>query len=100
VKQDNNKVFTEIKNNIIELVLPIFDKYSDYEKAADTLMENKEYWWGAKIFDYYLISGNSDKAKEVFIKSKEFFENESEPQIHSTQQFEALQLRERGYNCA
>lgn len=98
-KQDNNKVFNEIKMNIVDLVLPIFDKYADYEKAADTLMENKEYWWGAKIFDYYLISGNPDKAKAALMKSKEFFDNESDPETHRAQQFEAFQLRERKYNC-
>lgn len=64
-KQDNQQIFEEIHTNILHLVLPLLDSYSDYERAADTFMQKKEYWWVAKIVDFYLIAGKEEKAKHA-----------------------------------
>ena len=89
-KQDNNKVFEEIKDNLENIIMPLFDKFSDYEKSADTLMQNKEYWWAAKIYDYYLIAGKIDKAKQALIAGKKYYDNQTNPQKEF---FEAFELR-------
>jgi hypothetical protein len=89
-KQDNNKVFEEINENFENLIMPLFDKFSDYEKSADTLIQNKEYWWAAKIYDYYLIAGKADKAKQVLIDGKEFYDKRADPQ---KELFDAFELR-------
>jgi hypothetical protein len=89
-KQDNNKVFEEIKENIEKLILPLFDKFSDYEKSADTLMKNREYWWAAKIYDYYLIAGKVDKAKQVLIAGKEYYDKQTDLQKDF---FDAFEMR-------
>jgi hypothetical protein len=88
--QDNIKVFNEIKGNLQNVIMPLFDKFSDYEKSADSLMENKEYWWAAKIYDYYLIAGKVDKAKKTLIAGKEYYDNQTDPQ---KELFEAFELR-------
>jgi hypothetical protein len=89
-KQDNEKVFKEIKLNLEKLVLPMLDKFSDYEHSADTLMQNKEYWWAAKIYDYYLIAGKLDKAKQALLAGKEYYDKQVDPQKEF---FEALKSR-------
>jgi hypothetical protein len=89
-KQDNIKVFEEIKENLENLILPLFDKFSDYEKSADTLMQNKEYWWAAKLYDYYLIAGNADKAKQVLKVGKEYYDTQADP---PKELFAAFELR-------
>ncbi len=89
-KQDNNKVFEEIKVNIENLVFPLFDKYSTYETSADTLMERKEYWQAAKIYDYYSKTGNFGKAKNTLLAGEQFFSTQTEP---NKQLLEAFELR-------
>jgi hypothetical protein len=89
-KQDNEKVFEEIKQNLKNLVLPLFDKYSDYEKSANALMQKKEYWNIAKIYDYYLISNKVDKAKQALLVGKEYFDRQLDP---PKRLFEAFKLR-------
>ena len=89
-KQDNNKVFQEIEANIKNLVFPLFDKFSDYEKSADTLMGKKEYWQSAKIYDYYIKSGNVDKAKNALLAGREYFRTQVDP---NKQLLEAFELR-------
>ena len=86
-KQDNEKVFKEIKYNLGKLVLPLFDKFSDYEQSADTLMQNKEYWWAAKIYDYYLMAGKIDKAKQALKAGKEYYDNQVNPQKEFVEAF-------------
>jgi hypothetical protein len=89
-KHDNVKVFEEIKENLGNLILPLFDKFSDYEKSADTLMQNKEYWWAAKIYDYYLVAGNAVRAKQVLVAGKEYFDKQADP---PKELFEAFKVR-------
>lgn len=91
-KQDNPKVLQEIKENLEKLVLPLFDKFSNYEQSADTLIQNKEFWWAAKIYDYYLISGKLDKAKQALLAGKEYYDKQVDPQKEF---FEAFELREK-----
>jgi hypothetical protein len=91
-KQDNHKVFEEIKKNLDKLVLPLFDKFSDYEKSADSLMDNKEYWWAARIYDYYLMASRPDKAKLALLAGKKFYDKELDPQ---NELFTAFKLREK-----
>ena len=89
-KQDNETVFNEIIENLEKFVLPHFDKFSDYEKSADTLMQNKEYWDAAKIYDYYLIAGKQDKAKQALLAGKEYYSKLADPQ---RELFEAFKQR-------
>ena len=89
-KQDNEKVFKEIKINLEKLVLPLFDKFSDYEHSADKLMEDKEYWWAAKIYDYYLMAGKIAKAKQALKTGKEYYDKQTDRQEEF---FEAFKLR-------
>jgi Domain of unknown function (DUF4304) len=87
-KQDNIKVFEEIKGNLEKLILPLFDKFSDYEKSADKLMQDREYWWAAKIYDFYLIAGKVDKAKQALIAGKEYYDKIADPQKEPLDAFE------------
>lgn len=91
--QDNSNVFSEIKINLINVIIPSFENYSTYEKAADTLLEKKEYWWGAKIIDYYLISGKEDKAKNALKICNDFFDNETDMENQRPEQFHSFLLR-------
>jgi hypothetical protein len=79
-KQDNEEVFEEIKGNLKKLVLPMLNEYSDYGTAANTLMREKQYWMAAKIYDFYLMAGNPEKAEEALQKGKQFFAKQSDPQ--------------------
>lgn len=87
-KHDNIKVFKEIKDNLENVIMPLFNKFSGYEKAADTLMQDKEYWWAAKIYDYYLIEGKFDKAKKALLAGKEYYDKQTDPQKEFLDAFE------------
>jgi hypothetical protein len=89
-KQDNQQVLDEITANLEGVVLPLFDKYADYETAADTLMKEKQYWMAAGIYDFYIISGKPEKANYALLEGKYFFD----AQPHSQKEFyDALQVR-------
>lgn len=77
-KQDNQKIFEEIQANVTKLVLPLLNRYSDYEQAADTFMQKQEYWWVAKVVDFYLIAGKEQKAKHALQVCKEYLEKNPE----------------------
>jgi len=93
-KQDNETVFQEIKFNLENVVLPLLEKFRDYESSADTLMNKKEYWWAAKIYDYYLMSGKPDKAKQALLAGKNYYNRQKDPQKEHHEAF-LLRLQQK-----
>lgn len=83
-KQDNVEVFNEIKENLLSIGLQILDNYSDYERAADLLLQERQYGFATKIIDFYLLAGNNKKAQSAYEFLYKYFiedENETRPDI-------------------
>lgn len=70
--QNNWEVIDEINLNLTNAAIPILDKYSDYERAADLLLESQSYGFIAKIFDFYFIVGKFEKAKDSLLKARSY----------------------------
>lgn len=64
-KFDNVKLMTDLTKNILNIGIPILNKISDWESAADYLFKKERWMHAAKIFDFYIISNQPKKAMET-----------------------------------
>jgi hypothetical protein len=75
-KQDNVKVFEEIQDNLSKIAFPLLDEYSNYEKAADLLLQRRQFFSLSKIIDFYIIENKMEKARNAVIFIDSCFNND------------------------
>ena len=92
---DNVKLMDDLTKNILTIGIPLLDKVSDWEKAADDLMERQRFGFISKIFDFYILAGKKEKAMESLNTVENYFNNvEDVP----TERFDEIKLRKTTYN--
>jgi len=70
---DNVKLMNDLTKNILTIGIPLLDKVSDWENAADDLMERQRFGFISKIFDFYILAGKKKKAIESLKIVEEYF---------------------------
>ncbi|WP_139181065.1 hypothetical protein [Winogradskyella thalassocola] len=92
---DNIKLMNDLTKNILTIGLPILDKVSDWEGAADSLMERQRFGFISKIFDFYILAGKEEKAIESLKTAEDYFNSvEDVP----SERFEEIKLKKTTYN--
>ena len=91
-------VMEKLKWNFINVGIPILNKYSTWESAANTIVN--EDWKKhtpslIKASDYFIIAGKKDKGYEPLLKAKQHFQdlNSKEPNSHYQNLLENIELR-------
>ncbi|HTB26235.1 MAG TPA: hypothetical protein VK711_12750 [Puia sp.] len=84
-KQDNIQVFEEIPDNLFKIAFPLLDEYSNYENAADLLLQRRQFFSLSKIIDFYIMENKMEKARNAVIFIDSCFKNDkdSSPQLIS-----------------
>ncbi|MFC4721771.1 hypothetical protein ACFO5O_05540 [Geojedonia litorea] len=92
---DNVKLMNDLTKNILTIGLPLLDKVSDWEGAADSLMERQRFGFISKIFDFYILAGKEEKAIESLKTAEDYFNSvEDVP----SERFEEIKLKKTTYN--
>ncbi|MCB0795399.1 MAG: hypothetical protein KDB88_11735 [Flavobacteriales bacterium] len=63
-QHDNVKLMVTVREALMQRGIELLDRSSDWQGAADQLMEEKKYGSVAKIFDFYILSGHIGKAED------------------------------------
>ena len=63
-RHDNVKLMASIREMLMQGGIELLDRSSDWQGAADQLMEEKKYGAVAKIFDFHVLSGNIERAAD------------------------------------
>lgn len=95
VKFDNVKLMMELTKNITEVGIPMVNDISDWEKAADYIMREKQYGDFSKAFDFYVLAGRANKAHESISFVEGHFESIKNVPI---ERFEEIKLRKNTFN--
>ena len=72
---DNIDLMNDFNKNILNVGIPLLDKTSDWESAADYLMEKEHYGSISKIFDFYIIANKKEKAVNSLETAERYFQN-------------------------
>lgn len=59
-EKERANVLNVLKNNILNIGIPYLDNLSNWENAANKLIQDK--WFHYKACDFFLIAGNNEKA--------------------------------------
>ncbi|WDF63358.1 DUF4304 domain-containing protein [Flavobacterium sp. KACC 22763] len=59
-EKERENVLQTLKNNVLNIGVPFLDNLSNWENAANKLVEEK--WFHYKACDFFLIAGNNEKA--------------------------------------
>jgi len=70
---DNIKLMSDLTKNILTIGIPLLDKISDWESAADNLMERQRFGFISKIFDFYILAEKKEKAIESLKTAENYF---------------------------
>ncbi len=76
-EKNRKKKMQLLLEDILSIGLPFLEKYSDWENAADLLLEKN--WLHDKACDFYLIAGKRSKAQKALNKGLKYWEK----QFHS-----------------
>ena len=91
-KFDNVQLMTDLKNNIMNIGIPILNTVSDWKSGADYLFEKERWMHAAKIFDFYIISNEPKKAIETQKVIEKYF-NELDSENVPKERFEEIKIR-------
>ena len=72
-KFDNVKLMSDLTKNILTIGIPLLDKVSGWESAADNLMERQRFGFISKIFDFYILARKENKAIECLKIVEDYF---------------------------
>tara|TARA_R110002167_G_scaffold7267_1_gene34182 strand:+ start:219 stop:881 length:663 start_codon:yes stop_codon:yes gene_type:complete len=75
---DNVKLMNDLTKSILTIGIPLLDKVSDWESAADSLMERQRFGFISKIFDFYILAGKEKKAIESLKLIEDYFKSVDE----------------------
>jgi hypothetical protein len=92
---DNVKLMNDLTKNILTIGVPLLDKVSEWESAADNLMERQRFGFISKIFDFYILAGKEKKAIESLKIAEDYFNSvEHVP----SERLEEIKLKKTTYN--
>ncbi|KAB1154244.1 hypothetical protein F7018_14830 [Tenacibaculum aiptasiae] len=83
---------TDLTKNILNIGIPILNKISDWESAADYLFKEQRWMDAAKIFDFYIISNQPKKAMKTQNIIEKYF-NELDINNVPKERFEEIKIR-------
>lgn len=89
---DNVKLMTDLTKNILNIGIPILNKISDWESAADYLFKEERWMHAAKIFDFYIISNQRNKAIESQNTIEKYFKTLAIKDVPK-ERFEEIKIR-------
>lgn len=72
---DNDKLMVDLTKNILNIGIPLLNKVSDWESAADYQMSNQRFGFISKIFDFYVLADKKEKAIESLKMAEEYFKS-------------------------
>lgn len=91
-KFDTIELMNDLTKNILTVGIPYLNKISDWESAADYFF-NEEIWMhAAKIFDFYIIANQPNKAVETQKIIESYFK-ELDPIDVPKKRFEEIKIR-------
>lgn len=92
---DNVKLMNDLTKNILTIGIPLLDKVSEWESAADNLMERQRFGFISKIFDFYILAGKEEKAIESIKTAEDYFNSVADV---PSERFEEIKLKKTTYN--